>query len=290
MARRASLRAPRGVRRFVDAALFCAIAATALLFCFRGGEAVASPWDMPALIRAFFRMSEDGLAVGPLGKGLINTLRVAFWSMPLATLIGFALGLARSARVRPPRMAGACLVALLRNLPPLALIFVMHYFLSGALAGAVDWSWTDKTVGLRFLMPEPSAMPVFVSAVLTLSLYEGAYVGEIVRAGLASVPVGQWEAAASLGLSRGTALARVILPQAARFMLPPLTAQAASLIKDSAIVSVISVQELTFQGTEYMTSSGLAGEVWVGVTLCYLLLCLAVSLVGRGLEARRKWA
>ena len=166
------------------------------------------------------------------------------------------------------------------------LVFIVHYFLTGTLAAAVDWRFVTDLPGLSFLLPDAARMPAFASAVATLGVYEGAYVAEIVRAGIAGVSNGQWEAAGSLGFSRPAALRLIILPQAVRFMLPPLTGQAASLIKDSAIMSVISVQELTFQGLEYSAAGGLVGEVWVSVTLCYLLLCLGVSLVGRHLEQR----
>ena len=284
------MQAPPGVQRLVDYVLLCALAGAVLFFWLYGERAVTTPWDWPALARAFFRLNENQeIVAGPLGKGLINTLRVSFWIFWFAMLFGFGLGLVRSSSMRGVRMMGATLVALTRNLPPLVLVFIVHYFLSGMLMASLRWEWAENLPVIGFLLPETARMPVFVSAVITLSLYEGAYIGEIVRAGIACVPREQWEAAASLGFSPVARLRLVILPQAFQFMLPPLTGQVVSLIKDTAIVSVISVQELTFQGTEFMTSSGLAGEIWLAVTACYLLLCLGVSWVGRMVEKRRKW-
>ena len=279
-----------GIQRRLDLCLFGLLAMGIILFLAHGCQAVTAAWDWQALFRAFFRLEEgQGIVAGPLGRGLITTLRLAAWTFGFSLLFGFVLGLVRSLCARPLRMFGAVIVALTRNLPPLVLVFIVHYFLSGALAASLDWQWTARLPGAGILLPEASGMPVFVSAVITLSLYEGAYIGEIVRAGVAGVAREQWDAAASLGFSRPAALRLVILPQAFRFMLPPLAGQMASLIKDSAVVSVISVRELTFQGTEFMTSSGLAGEVWLAVSACYLCLCLGVSLIGRLLEKRRKW-
>ncbi len=287
----AFMQAPRRVRRIVDALLLACLAAGLLFFWLYGERAVTTPWDWSALARAFFRVEPDqGIVPGPLGVGLINTLRLSFWTVIFASCVGLCLGLARTARTRPARVTGGVLVALTRNMPPLVLVFIVHYFLSGRLAAMADWSWTGNLPLADALLPAPARMPVFVSAVITLSLYEGAYIGEIVRAGIAGVAKEQWEAAASLGFTRFACLRRIILPQAFHFMIPPLTGQITSLIKDSAIVSVISVQELTFQGTEFMTSSGLSGEVWLAVTGCYLILCLLVSLLGRVLENRKKWA
>lgn len=280
-----------GVQRRLDVCLFGLLAAGLALFVIEGCRAAAVSWDWQALFRAFFRLEEGlGIVPGPLGRGLITTLRLAVWTFGFALLAGLALGLVRSLCARPLRMIGAVLVALTRNLPPLVLVFIIHYFLSGALSASLDWQWIARLPGSGLLLPEASGMPVFVSAVITLSLYEGAYIGEIVRAGIGGVAREQWDAAASLGFSRMASLRRIILPQAFRFMIPPLSGQIASLIKDSAVVSVISVQELTFQGTEFMTSSGLAGEVWLAVSICYLVLCLGVSFIGRLLERRCKWA
>ena len=279
-----------GMQRRLDLILFSLLVTGTGLFFIHGCQAIMTSWDWQALLRAFLRYDAgQGLVPGPLGRGLVTTLRLALWSLVFSLLIGFGLGLARSLCGRVPRMLGAVFVALTRNLPPLVLVFIVHYFLSGALASSVDWHVNVRSSGTGLLLPDASGMPVFVSAVITLSLYEGAYISEIVRAGIGGIAREQWDAAASLGFSRAASLHLIILPQAFRFMLPPLSGQMASLIKDSAIVSVISVPELTFQGTEFMTSSGLAGEVWLAVTACYLCLCLGVSLIGRLLEKRRKW-
>jgi polar amino acid transport system permease protein len=127
-------------------------------------------------------------------------------------------------------------------------------------------------------------MLIFIAAVLTLALYEGAYITEIVRSGIQSIERGQWEAAYALGLSKLDQLRFVILPQAVRRVIPPLTGQFISTIKDSAIVSVISVPELTFQGMELMAATFMTFEIWITVTVLYFLLTFSCSLLARRVE------
>ena len=104
-----------------------------------------------------------------------------------------------------------------------------------------------------------------------MALYEGAYITEIVRAGIQSVERGQWEASYALGLSWWQQMRYVILPQAIQRIIPPLAGQFISTIKDSAIVSVISIQELTYQGMQLMAATYLTFEVWTTVALMYLV-------------------
>ncbi len=110
-----------------------------------------------------------------------------------------------------------------------------------------------------------------------MAIYEGAYISEIVRGGINGVSKGQWEAAWSMGLSQAQTFRLVVLPQAFRRTAFPLAGQFISTIKDSAIVSVISVQELTFQGMELMAATFLTFEIWITITLLYFLLTFSLS-------------
>jgi polar amino acid transport system permease protein len=117
-----------------------------------------------------------------------------------------------------------------------------------------------------------------------LGIYEGAYITEIVRSGIDSVDQGQWEAGSALGFDWWSSMRFIILPQAVRIVLPPLAGQFISTIKDSAIVSVISIQELTFQGMELMAATYLTFEVWITITIMYFGLTFGCSLLARKLE------
>ena len=181
---------------------------------------------------------------------------------------------------------------MLRNLPPLVLVFIFYFFISDQIlpflnigeriAAAPEWIQRIS----ELLVAPPDQIEAFIAAVITLALFEGAYIGEIVRAGVNSIESGQWEAARALGMRRWQSLQEVILPQAFQRMIPPLTGQAISTIKDSAIVSVISIQELTFQGMELMAATYLTFEVWISITVLYFLLTYSCSWFAGRLEHR----
>ena len=137
---------------------------------------------------------------------------------------------------------------------------------------------------IEFLLGPSRMVSAFIPAVFTLAIFEGAYITEIVRAGIQSIEKGQWESSYALGFSRRQQLRYIILPQAVRRILPPLAGQFISTIKDSAIVSVISIQELTFQGMELMSSTYLTFEIWITITALYMILALLLSLAVERLE------
>jgi polar amino acid transport system permease protein len=119
-----------------------------------------------------------------------------------------------------------------------------------------------------------------------LSLFEGAYGSEIFRAGIVSIHRGQWEAAHSLGFNTFNTYRYIILPQAMRRILPPLTGQAVSLVKDSALVSTIAIYDLTMRGQEIIAETYLAFEVWFTVAAIYLLITVTLSMVVNIMENR----
>ncbi len=278
-------------RLVFDLALFTGLAVLAAAVFYQASGKTSYNWQWERLAPYLARLvPEDGghfwqrLTPGLLLRGFAVTIQISFWSFLLASLFGFILGLCRFCRRPFGRLFGGTCVTLLRNVPPLILVFIIHYFINAQVAYSIDWGWVSL---LPPLFPVPSQMPVFTSAVLALGLYEGAYVAEIVRAGLESVPKTQWEAGLALGLSSRACLFKIVLPQARRMMLPPLVSQTVSLVKDSSIVSIIAVQELTQEGMDVITASGLVFEVWLTVTALYLLLCLAISGVGRLLARNR---
>ena len=257
-------------------------------------------WDWGIVPQYLFRYDTEAgrWVANVLIEGLLTTVRLSFWATILATLFGTAVGLLRISGSVFRRLTGATYVEIIRNLPPLVLVFIFYYFIGDQILPALG---IDRLYGqlpetgqtlLRWLFAPPARLTSFLSAVLTLALFEGAYIAEIVRAGIQSIEKGQWEAADAIGLSRFQRMRRVIFPQAMPRILPPLAGQFISTIKDSAIVSVISVQELTFQGMELMASTYRTFEVWITITGLYFLLTMSCSLaVGRlELRLRRKFA
>ena len=253
-------------------------------------------WNWEAIPQYLFRYDEESgrWVANLLVQGLFNTIRLSVWGTLLATLVGGAMGMCRIGRSLFNRLLGWTYVELIRNLPPLVLVFIFYYFVSDQimpLLGVDEFvrSRSESTQAvLTFLFAPPSLFAPFLSALVTLALFEGAYITEIVRAGIESIEKGQWEASYALGLSRWQQMRYVILPQATVRILPPLAGQFISTVKDSAIVSVISIPELTFQGMELMAATYMVFEVWITVTVLYLVLTLALSLAVERLELRMR--
>ena len=232
------------------------------------------------------------LIPGLIVRGLLVTIRVSLWASALALVIGTIMGLFRVSNSPFRRFLGWAYVELIRNMPILVWVFIVYYFLSDQLFQLMDLeaqilqSTATTLATATVLFGPPEQLPSFLAGVVALALYEGAYITEIVRAGIQSVDKGQWEAAFSVGLSPFKRMRLVIMPQALTRILPPLAGQFIATIKDSSIISIISIQELTFQGMELMSAALITFEVWITVMLLYLVLCLACSLVVAGLEER----
>ena len=118
-----------------------------------------------------------------------------------------------------------------------------------------------------------------------MSLFEGAYSSEIIRSGIINIPKGQYEAAQSIGLSPPGIYIKIIIPQMLRSTLPMLAGQSISLIKDSALVSTISIYDLTMQGQRLVSETFLTFEIWFTVALCYFIITAALSFFIRRLES-----
>ena len=225
-------------------------------------------------------------------EGLLTTLRLSIWATILATVIGALMGILRTTRRLFNRLLGGTYVELIRNIPPLVLVFIFYFFVSDQimpLLGVEDFirSRSETTQAIfSVLFATPQLFTAFLSGVITVAVFQGAYITEIVRAGIQSIEKGQWEAAYALGLSWPQQMRYVVLPQATKRVLPPLANEFINTIKYSAIVSVISIQELTFQGFQIMAATHVTIEVWLTVTLMYLIICLILSMCVQHLEKR----
>jgi polar amino acid transport system permease protein len=244
-------------------------------------------WNWPAIPKYLFRYDQQSKEWLPnvLIYGLLTTIKLSIWGTVLATIIGALMGLFRVSQSLFKRLIGSTYVELIRNLPPLVLIFIFYFFLGDQIMSLLGVSRFIESCSkstcsvLSFFFAPPSLFTHFMSALITLALFEGAYITEIIRAGVQSIERGQWEASYALGFSRWQQMRYIIIPQAMPRILPPLAGQFISTIKDSAIVSVISIQELTFQGMELMSATYLTFEIWITITGLYLMLTLSLSLV-----------
>ena len=292
------MKPPPGLTR-IDRALILALAGLFAFLAFRIGNGLDYPWEWEAIPQFFIKRDAAGnWCPNLLTRGFLTTIRLSVWGTLLGALVGFAMGLAHVSRVRFLRLAARLYVGLIRNLPPLVLIFIFYFFIGDQLApvlrlGEIAASGPAPVRKLlEFLFAPPHLLPPFLSGVTALALLEGAYITEIVRAAIQSIEGGQWEAASSLGLSRPQQMWYVVLPQALPRMLPSLGGQFISAIKDSAIVSVVSIQELTFQGLEIMAATHLSLELWITIALLYFLLTFGCSLLVRRMELHlgKGWA
>ena len=220
-------------------------------------------------IIAHHNYSKPGILLEALGL----TLEVSAAAIVFGILIGLGTGLCRLSNNPALRWGSITYIEIIRGSPLLVQIFIW-YFVAGPLI--------DKFLQRGGLSPIP---PVWYG-IGALAIFTGAYVAEIVRAGIQSVHRGQMEAARSLGMSHRQAMQKVILPQAFRRILPPLAGQFISLVKDSSLLGVMGVRELTKGTREAITSSLQSLELWFTCALLYLILTFTLSLFVQYLESR----
>jgi polar amino acid transport system permease protein len=192
--------------------------------------------------------------LGPLALGLWTTLWISAVASVLALFIGLITGLCRISKNLTLRGLSAIYVEFIRGTPLLVQIFIAYFF-----------------IGTVFDLDRN------VAGVGALAIFAGAYVTEIVRAGIQSIPKGQVEASRSLGMNVFRSMIHIILPQAIKRILPPLAGQFISLIKDSSLVSVIAITDLTKSGREIITSTFATFEVWLTVAAMYLVVTSVMS-------------
>jgi len=278
----------------LDATVLLIVTAAGVYLVYRIQAGLHYRWHWSAIPQYLFRFDTVAGSWRPnvLVLGLLTTIRLSIWATALATIIGTVMGLLRVSPGLFNRLIGGTYVEIVRNLPPLVLVFIFYFFIGDQILPALGTerlvsgiSGSGRTL-LRVLFAPPALLVPFLSALVTLALFEGAYITEIVRSGIQSIEAEQWEAAAALGFTRSQQMRHVILPQAVQRILPPLAGQFISTIKDSAIVSVISIQELTFQGMELMATTYFTFEIWITITGLYLLLTLSCSLAVERLEIR----
>jgi polar amino acid transport system permease protein len=247
----------------VDVLQFLCVIALLTWLVTRGSEKLGYNWQWYRVPQYIFSVEDKRLVAGPLIDGLIVTFEITGLSLLLALTFGLVTALFRLSNSYVARALARAYLELVRNSP----LLVQLYFIYFVLGPILDISR-------------------FFSAVLALSLFEGAYGSEIFRAGIVSIHKGQWEAAHSLGLTTYHTYRYIVLPQAIRRILPPLTSQAVSLVKDSALVSTIAIYDLTMRGQEIIAETYLAFEIWFTIAALYLAITVTLSIMVTLMENR----
>ncbi len=207
-----------------------------------------------------------------LGQAAIVTIEISVCSMALAMALGLTVAIGRLYGPAPVRFLAIVWVEFFRGIPVLLLLYVLYFGLPTILA--------SLGLGMGFA---PSNIVV---AIIAFGLNYSAYEAEIYRAGINSVPPGQWEAAASLGMSKKMTFRRIILPQATRMILPPVTNDFVALFKDTSVASAIAVVELTKQYQMLAKSSLRYMEIGLATAILYLVMSIPLGYLARRLEAR----
>jgi polar amino acid transport system permease protein len=273
--------------------LVLVLAATAYI-AYRVDSVLVYTWDWSAIPNYLFRYDDQSQRLIPnlLIIGLLTTLRIAFWGMILATILGVVLGIARTSKRLFPRLVGWAYVGFVRNIPPVPFLFLFYFFISSQIVPLIGIdefvrSASPSTVKvLEFSFGPANLITNFMSGLISLSMMMAAYIAEIVRAGILAIPRGQFEAGQSVGLSRIQVMCYVVLPQAIQKVIPPLAGQLITLIKDSSLVALISIQELSFMAMEIAISEQRFFEVWIFTGFMYFVVCFSLAMFFNGLERR----
>lgn len=248
--------------------LFLALFAALLYWAYArlASMGMSYEWQWNRVWRHFGQWTSQGFRAGPLLKGIGLTAAIAALGLFLSLAAGLGAAILRLSPWPFCAFLARLYIRLWRGTPLLLQLFFV-YFLIAPIFG---WG--------------PLA-----TAVIALGAFEGAYMAEIFRAALLSVPRGQWEAGLSLGFSLRQCLAGVIMPQALRNALPALTNQIIAIIKDTSLVSAIAVADLTLRAQALVAETFLAFEVWLLVGAIYLLLAMCAAAPAIWLEKRQNW-
>jgi polar amino acid transport system permease protein len=262
------IKSPMTVRRALNmppiaVALYLFVIAAIAWVAYAGALQMGYNWQWYQIPKYIYTFTDDGFQAGEILWGLWSTIVLSTVSFVLATVLGLCVALLRLSGLVVGKGVAIGYLEFIRNIPLLVLLYLFYYVL-GPVFGFDRWT----------------------AAVLTLAVFHSALISEIFRAGINSVAPGQWEAAASIGMSKAQAYRYIILPQSVRFMLPPLTGEVVHLIKSSAIVSVIAVAELTTIGRNIISDTYMSFEIWFTIAAVYLALTLVLSFGVSAVEKR----
>jgi len=253
---------------------------------------------------AFLRYSASDSYLRALIVGLTNTLAVAVIGIVLATILGTAMGLFRLSKNFLLRTLSAAYVEFIRNVPLLVQLFFWYAVITEGMPSAREalsplpgvflsnrgiffptFSGTPELQGFNFV-GGAALTPEFAALLIGLSTYTAGFIAEIVRAGVLSIVRGQWEAAQAVGLTRPQTLRHVVLPQALRVIVPPMTSQYLNLTKNSSLAVAIGYPDLVSIANTTMNQTGQAIEGIAIIMAVYLTISLSISAFMNWYNAR----
>ncbi|WP_122031963.1 amino acid ABC transporter permease [Aliivibrio sp. EL58] len=228
-----------------------------------GAQAMNYQWQWDRVPEFIFFYEDGEWFPAELMEGLVVTLQISAISAIATLAIALIIALLRLSDSIIGRSIATLYIELIRNTPLLVQIYLL-YFVFGPFLGL------DR----------------FTTAVLALALFQGAYTAEILRSGLINLPKGQFEACKTLGLSSFNSYRYIVLPQVVRKTLPSLTNELVSLVKNSSIVSVMAIFDLTTEGRNIVSDTAMPFEIWFTVAAIYLVITLSLSGLSAWLEHR----
>ncbi len=195
--------------------------------------------------------------------GIFVTFKVTVGAILLSLVIGLFTGLGRLARNKVINVIASLYVEVIRGIPLLVQLFYIYFALGRIIQ-----------------------LPAIASAIIAMGICYGAYMGEIFRAGIQSIPSGQMEAARSLGMKKNQAMVYVIIPQSIKVILPPIGNEFVALLKDSSLVSILAVSDILRRGREFASETFMYFETYTLVALVYLIITLLFSKLISLMEER----
>ncbi|MGH8794304.1 MAG: amino acid ABC transporter permease [Stackebrandtia sp.] len=211
------------------------------------------------------------LVIAALASGFWTTIWVTAVSFVFALLIGAILAAMHVSPAPPARWVAQAYTGLFRNIPLLAILLILYFGF--------------PRIGIE--------LPAFMWALIGLSTYTGAFVGETLRSGINAIPLGQAEAARAIGLTFGQSLRNVVLPQTFRTVIPPLGSLLTALVKNSSLVLVVGVSEISAMAKRLVNDQEHHFNIWsiiIGVAACYLIINLPISYGIKRAEQRAAFA
>ena len=222
---------------------------------YAGAQSMGYNWQWYRVPQYFYTVTDEGFQFGEIVFGLLKTLQLSTTAFIFATVLGLIVALLRLSGLIICTGVAIAFLEFIRNIPLLVLLYLFYYVL-GPIFGF------DR----------------YTASILCLGVFHSVLISEIFRAGIEAVAKGQWEAATSIGMSKGQAYRYIILPQSIRFMLPPMTGEVVHMVKSSAIVSVIAVAELTTIGRNIISDTYMSFEIWFTIAAVYMVVTLILSV------------